>query len=301
VRVQLVWLALVAIAVGVVFFQFTCFTIALYEAVNQPDSQHVRLTPAGLASALAGFVRETLGVLGFVFARPLGLLPWRRVVADDPLGRPPLVFVPGWWMNRACFVPLRYRLARDGWPNAIGLNYRTLHGNLRHAAERLRDTVERVRAETRRDRVVLIGHSMGGIVCRLYLKELGGLAHVRSVITLGSPHQGTKLAALSLDPMVQDLRPDSPFMEELAHDDSVPGAVDFTAIYSSFDHVVVPAGNASYPGVGNIVVEGVGHMGLLWSSRVYALIRESLDYACTAEGGDDAGRGDDAALSARSP
>ena len=40
-------------------------------------------------------------------------------------------------------------------------------------------------------RLVLIGHSMGGLVARYFLECLGGWAHTRALITLGTPHQGS--------------------------------------------------------------------------------------------------------------
>lgn len=277
-------LSIVAVwVIGVTVFQLTCFSIALYEALNLPETRHTRLTGTGLVQALVGFAVEIGGVLVMLLAWPLGLLPWSAPGRARPGDRPPVIFVPGWWMNRACLYVLRSRLRRDGWRHTVGFNYRTAYGDIRVAAEELRDVIERTCQATGSDRVVLIGHSMGGLVCRAYLKHHEGLRRVASVVTLGTPHQGSKLCALSLDPMAQDMRPESAFLEELATDDPIPGAADFTAIYSSFDHLVVPAAHAYYAGVGNILVEGVGHNGLLWSSRVYELIRENLEYGSATE------------------
>lgn len=40
-------------------------------------------------------------------------------------------------------------------------------------------------------KVILIGHSMGGLVSRYYLEVLGGWEHCRALITLGTPHRGS--------------------------------------------------------------------------------------------------------------
>ncbi len=73
----------------------------------------------------------------------------------------------------------------------------------RYNAERLRDTVARElprwqasapeRAEAR---VVLLCHSMGGLIARHYVERLGGHEVTRRLITLGTPHRGS-LAALA--------------------------------------------------------------------------------------------------------
>ena len=45
-----------------------------------------------------------------------------------------------------------------------------------------------------RDDIVLICHSMGGLVGRYYVEKLGGSTHVNTVITCGTPHRGSSLA-----------------------------------------------------------------------------------------------------------
>jgi pimeloyl-ACP methyl ester carboxylesterase len=44
-------------------------------------------------------------------------------------------------------------------------------------------------------RVILVGHSMGGLVSRYYLEVLGGWEHTRALITLATPHRGSVAAA----------------------------------------------------------------------------------------------------------
>ncbi len=40
-------------------------------------------------------------------------------------------------------------------------------------------------------RLILVGHSMGGLVSRYFLECLGGWQHTRTLITLGTPHRGS--------------------------------------------------------------------------------------------------------------
>lgn len=271
----MLWPGLILAISAIASLHGACFLIALYETLNQQDARQVRLTVPGLLAGLRTLVPETVGILLLVLLVPFGWLPWPR--ARGRVGALPVVCVPGWAMNRACFLLLRHRLRRDGWSEVRGVNYRSVYGDILTSARRLRDAVETCCAETGAARVALVAHGVGGIVCRAYLRHLGGGERVAKVITLGSPHRGSKLFALSLDPMLEALREGSSFLADLADADPIPGAVDFTAIYASFDTVVVPAAGARYPGVGNIEVEGVGHLGLLWSRRVYELVRENLE------------------------
>lgn len=59
---------------------------------------------------------------------------------------------------------------------------------LQDAAE---DALQKWRAKSgNAAKLVLIGHSMGGMIARYYCEKLGGAANVRTVVTIGTPHRG---------------------------------------------------------------------------------------------------------------
>ena len=58
------------------------------------------------------------------------------------------------------------------------------------------------------ERIHVIGHSLGGLITRYYVQRLGGDSRVHTLVTLGTPHQGTQLArAAPLLPLVRQLTP----------------------------------------------------------------------------------------------
>ncbi|MFF4060092.1 esterase/lipase family protein [Streptomyces sp. NPDC001668] len=79
--------------------------------------------------------------------------------------------------------------------------------SIRHAAERLAaDVAARLSGEhsgARRRRVIVVAHSMGGLVARYWLGPLGGAAHCAALITLGTPHRG---APKALDVLANGLK-----------------------------------------------------------------------------------------------
>jgi len=99
-------------------------------------------------------------------------------------------------------------------------------------------------------------------------------------VTLGTPHQGTQLArAAPLLPLVRQLTPSSPIIQELA--EAAPGCrTRFIAFHSDIDPVIVPSGNArlEHPdlNVRNIAVRGVGHLSLPRSRRIAFTIADVL-------------------------
>ena len=75
----------------------------------------------------------------------------------------------------------------------------------RYNARRLRAVVEpalerwRALAEANREaRLILICHSMGGLVARWYVEREGGAAHTRKLITIGTPHRSAVAALQQL-------------------------------------------------------------------------------------------------------
>ena len=72
---------------------------------------------------------------------------------------------------------------------------------IRESAELLAKEVETrlaLAAETRSRRVVVVAHSMGGLVARYWLGSLGGAECCRALITVGTPHSGTPKALRSV-------------------------------------------------------------------------------------------------------
>jgi Palmitoyl protein thioesterase len=56
--------------------------------------------------------------------------------------------------------------------------------------ERLSSVVEIIKHHTGKDKVILITHSMGGLVSRSYIKNSGGAENVYALITIGTPNHG---------------------------------------------------------------------------------------------------------------
>ncbi len=66
----------------------------------------------------------------------------------------------------------------------------TKNENLDTYAVRLNDIIESVRFKTQSDKVIIMAHSMGGLVARRYM-QIFGSEHVEKIMTFGTPHNGT--------------------------------------------------------------------------------------------------------------
>jgi triacylglycerol esterase/lipase EstA (alpha/beta hydrolase family) len=111
--------------------------------------------------------------------------------------------------------------------------------------------------------VDIVGYSAGGVVARLWVRDYGGAALARRIVTLGSPQHGTQLAALgALVPSVcptacRQLTPDSTLLAALNAGDETPAGPTFVSIWSTDDEVVLPPDSARLAGALNITVQNV--------------------------------------------
>ncbi|MBB3678145.1 esterase/lipase family protein [Modestobacter versicolor] len=190
----------------------------------------------------------------------------RALFADDPLAAHiPVVLVHGLVDNRSIFTVMRRALRRRGFAQVCTWNYSPFQRDVQSAAEALGRHVERVCRETGHDRVHVVGHSLGGLVARYLVQRLGGDERVESLVTLGTPHAGSRWAHVLPTPLVRQLRPGSALIRELA-EPAPTCRTTITAVYSDLDQMVVPssAGRCDHPDLQarNVLVRGVGHMSL---------------------------------------
>jgi triacylglycerol esterase/lipase EstA (alpha/beta hydrolase family) len=259
---------------------FAYASAAAYRRRHPPrcpfDDDDVPPWPARVLAWSAAFAGECLAIGAVVLATPLVLRRVPRAVPVD--GRRPLVLVHGYGLHAASFLVLARRLRRDGWPCVHAVALAPVGGSIERRAERLAAALDRIRAAARASHVDVVAHGMGGLVARACIRARGGAGGLGRLVTLGTPHQGTNaLAWLGFDPVVAEMRPGAPLLARLAAAETVPALADCTAIYSADDARVVPSSAAYWPGAFNIEVRGLGHVALLWSRRVYALVRENLE------------------------
>ncbi|SFY50854.1 esterase/lipase family protein [Streptomyces sp. F-1] len=233
------------------------------------------------AAVLAGHL--LLYPTGLLQERPAPIPPVDGGTARLPVRPgPPVVLLHGFIDNRSVFVLLRRSLAQHGGQRVESLNYSPLTCDIRAAAELLGRHVEEICERLGSARVDIVGHSLGGLIARYYVQCLGGDLRVRTLVTLGTPHAGTRVAPLLADahPIVRQMRPGSAVIEELGR--PAPGCrTRFVSFWSDLDPLMNPLETAclEHPDLDarNIRVTGIGHLALPVHPTVAAGIREALD------------------------
>ncbi|MFE0672835.1 esterase/lipase family protein [Streptomyces sp. NPDC058867] len=254
-----------------------------------------RLLPSRLAGLSVALLKATaleIAILaGHLLLYPSGITQERRAAlppqdSSDTSrllteARPPVVLLHGFIDNRSVFLLLRRSLAQHGRHRIESLNYSPLTCDIRSAAELLGRHIEEICARTGAERVDVVGHSLGGLIARYYVQRLGGDLRVRTLVTLGTPHAGTRVAPLAnAHPIVRQMRPGSAVLEELAR--PAPGCrTHFVSFWSDLDHIMDPLETAciDHPDLlaQNVRVSGVGHLALPVHPAVAAGVRRALD------------------------
>ena len=234
--------------------------------------------PLRLLPTLLGMAKEAAALTVLVLSYPLRLIHDSSPVRSRHHGEPPVILVHGYGGNSANFLFMQWRLKWRGWSNVYSVSYIPPHINARKLSQQVVDHVERILATTGAEKAHLVCHSMGGPLTRYALKNLGLAGKVDRVITLGSPHYGTRVAGL-FPPLgaAAQLRYQSPFIRELATEATCPGGARCFSIFSNMDNFVLPVSAAVLHGAeDNIHVPYLGHCSLLYSSRVMDQVERCL-------------------------
>ena len=248
--------ALAGVVVGWVIFALVMgLQFALMHRANRLDPA----PRARVAQVWRAWWRE-MGVALAVFCwrqpfRSRSVPDW---LPDAPTGQRGVVLVHGFLCNRGLWLPWMERL-RAGGHAYVAVNLEPVFGSIDDYPVLIEDAVRRVTQATGMA-PVLIGHSMGGLAARAWLRAFQADARVHHVITLGTPHGGTWLGRYSNTTNGRQMRLGGDWVRQLQADEPAARAGRFTCWYSNCDNIVFPATTAALPGAAHRFIEGVPHV-----------------------------------------
>jgi len=217
-----------------------------------------RLSAAESLRMIAGEYAAFL--LIFVF-----ILPFERLWMGRDRLRPcsrPLLLVHGYSCSRGVWWLLRRRLESAGHIVAT-VSLAPPYTNIGKLVPELGQRIEAVCKATGADRVILVAHSMGGLVCRSYLARHGS-DRVERLITISSPHSGSELARIGIGKNAREMEPGSRWLKDLGQSGLPVPAV---AIRTPHDNFVMPQDNQRLPGASDVELAGIGHLAVLFARR----------------------------------
>lgn len=244
------------------------FPIAYWPAFGR------RVPPLGTAGLARLIGREAWATIRlFFFYHPLESF----IVRHDPVriapGETPIVFVHGFYANAGFWQHMKGRMRAAGRHNLFSLTLNPPFISIDAYAVQLEDRIAEVCEKCGCESVLVIAHSMGGLVSRVCARR--ARERVRHVICLGTPHYGTVLARLVPSQTTRQMRPRSDWLGCLNAD--VVSHTATTSIYSEHDNIIVPQAAAALDGGDNITLPGIGHLEMAFSRPLFEEIEKVLD------------------------
>lgn len=185
--------------------------------------------------------------------------------ADD---RPTMLLVHGYCCNRGLWWSHRRDLLAQG-TRVVTVNLEPAFAGIDDFAEILHWRIAALGPGA--GPIIIVGHSMGGLVARAYL-ERHGAGSISKVITIGTPHHGTGLARLGLGRCAREMERGNAFLRRLAT--GRPLSVPFLSVWSSEDNFLVPASSSQLTGARHLHLAGIGHLSMAFSRRIGDILRE---------------------------
>ena len=251
---------LISVRVGLVLATF--LVAHLLNPVQPAMRFFRRLSMLARESVVTLFAFSFLIPLSFLFAPRL-----RRTVPSNVV-----LMVHGFMSNSGIWWWLARQLRRHGGAGVDSLNLTPVFGDIERYLPQLNQRVAHLRARGA-ERIVLVGHSMGGLVCRAWLhdhvvdgKTTDGLRC--SLVTLCTPWQGTRIARLLPGRNLAQM------MHQSAWGKARLRTPDFPAIsmYSAHDNVVIPYTSGIDEHIDSTELHALGHLSVLFDRAVATAI-----------------------------
>ena len=209
---------------------------------------------------------ETLATLREAVLLPRDFAP---VLPKVQPGEDVVVLVHGFFASAGVFRPMRKHLEQNAGARVASFTHLPGAG-VRRIALSLAKVIDRIPHGAR---IHIVGHSLGGLVARWYVQELGGYARVTQTISLASPFGGTPAAKRFPWLVGADLTPSSPVLETLRRRARVD--VPHTSIVGTRDRLV-PAKDGTFVHGEVVLLPDRGHNGLLFDREVSRILVDRI-------------------------
>ncbi len=218
---------------------------------------------ASLIASAAGFARNPL---------PLRFRGTHQP-PENPVRR--VVLVHGFLENGSTFRMFRKRLEQQGVECLVPkLRPSDGRGGLERLAALLKQDIETAYGD--QQPISIVAFSMGGLVSRYYLQNLGGAYRCDKLFTISSPHHGTQAAWIYPTKGAQQMRPGSRFLAGLDKTQVKLGDMPVVSYRTPMDLVILPSNSSVWDRADNFEFPVLMHPLMLTSAAVLTDLEKRL-------------------------
>ena len=185
-----------------------------------------------------------------------------------------VLLVHGFVCNRGLWNPWMRRLREQRIP-FIAVNLEPIFGSMDNYTSTIEAAVRRLE-ECTGLAPVIVGHSMGGLAIRAWLRDSDNHGRAHRLVTIGTPHHGTWLARFAMTQNGRQMRLNSAWLNGIAESGTQAPFHQFTCFYGHCDNIVFPALTATLPGADNRHIAGTAHVHMAFHESVFSEVQNWL-------------------------
>jgi len=187
----------------------------------------------------------------------------------------PVLLVHGYICNHRVWDKVAQTLRQHGHP-VLALNLEPLFTSIDDYAALVERAVAALRAHTGAPQVALVGHSMGGLAIRAWLRAQGA-QQAACIITLGTPHQGTRVPQWFSTPNGSQMAWHSPWLAELGRSETPAKRQLMRIALTQQDNIVYPQREQWLDGAQVTEFSAIGHLQMCLDDGVINWLLRQLD------------------------
>lgn len=214
------------------------------------------------------------GIRIFMLRQPWATRPPVYLAATGGGAHVPVVLVHGYVCNHRIWDDTVAALRAHGHP-VLAVDLEPLFTSIDKYAPMVNAAVAELCRQTGANQVALVGHSMGGLAIRAWMRA-HGTQQVAKVLTMGTPHAGTRIARRTRTPNGRQMAWRSPWLSKLAAQESDATRALMRIAITAQDNIVYPQREQVLPGVETTVFEGMGHLQMCLEKPVIDWILRQL-------------------------
>jgi len=192
--------------------------------------------------------------------------------ARSPRG---VLFVHGFLCNRGLWNPWMRRLRAAGVP-FVAVNLEPVFGSIDSYSAIVDAAVRRLEHATDAPPLI-VAHSMGGLAVRAWLAEAPRSERFHRVLTIATPHAGTRIAHRGFGANMAQMRSGGDWLARLLANEPATLGARFVCFWSHCDNIVFPTRNATLPGADNRHLIGAPHVQMVYHPAVFDEVVRLLD------------------------